>query len=372
MFRHATGTHRVTKAVMKILLLSKYSRLGASSRLRALQYIPYLQECGHTVNVHCLFDDAYLEMLYKERKRSPWLIMKLYLSRLIVLLTSSRYDIVWIEKELVPYFPAIFEWLLNRFKIPYVVDYDDAIFHNYDMSPSGHVRKFLGGKIDSVMRNASCVVAGNDYLADRAVKAGTLKVHVVPTVVDIGRYQIRAAKVAPSLTIGWIGSPSTEKYVVGIRQALINASQQHSFRLVLMGASPEVVNQLTGLDVEVLPWSEDHENTFIQSLDVGIMPLIDGPWEKGKCGYKLIQYMACGVPVIATPVGVNVKIVFDNKCGLLAAGLKEWETSLVQLLSDPIGRETYGAAGRYAVENEYSLGVQAPRIANILVRAACK
>lgn len=361
-----------SKVIMKILLLSKYSRLGASSRLRALQYIPYLQEYGHTVSVHCLFDDAYLEMLYTAKKRSPLLMMKLYLSRLIVLLTAWRYDIVWIEKEVAPYCPPVFEWLLKKFGMPYVVDYDDAIFHNYDMSPSVYVRKLLGRKIDSVMRNASCVVAGNDYLADRAVKAGALNVHVVPTVVDIMRYQIRAVKVMSSLKIGWIGSPSTEKYVVGIRQALIKASKQHSFRLVLMGASADVVKELSGLDVEVLPWSEDHENAFIQSLDVGIMPLIDGPWEKGKCGYKLIQYMACGVPVIATPVGVNVKIVFDNKCGLLAADLKEWETSLVQLLSDPVGRENYGAAGRYAVENEYSLGVQAPRLAKILERAACK
>lgn len=340
--------------------------------MRALQYIPYLQECGHSVTVHCLFDDAYLEMLYTAKKRSPWLMMKLYLSRFITLVTANRYDIVWIEKEVVPYSPPFFEWLLNKFGIPYVVDYDDAIFHNYDMSPSIYVRKFLGGKIDSVMRNARCVVAGNDYLADRARKAGALDVNVVPTVVDIVRYQTRSGNASPRLTIGWIGSPSTEKYVVGIRQALINTSQQHSFRLVLMGASAEVVNELAGLDVEVLPWSEDHENTFIQSLDIGIMPLIDGPWEKGKCGYKLIQYMACSVPVIATPVGVNVEIVFDNKCGLLATDLKEWETSLGLLLSDPIGRETYGAAGRYAVENEYSLGVQAPRIANILERAACK
>lgn len=358
--------------IMKVLLLSKYSRLGASSRLRALQYIPHLQQCGHTIAVHSLFDDAYLEMLYRAKKRSPWLMMKLYLSRLFVLLEARRHDILWIEKEMLPYFPPFFEWLLNRFKIPYVVDYDDAIFHNYDMSPSIYVRKFLGGKIDSVMRNAKCVVAGNDYLAYRAIKAGAMDISVVPTVVDISRYQVRSGNTASRLTIGWIGSPSTEKYVVGIREALVSASQQYCFRLVLMGASSEVVNELPGLDVEVLPWSEDHENDFIQSLDIGIMPLIDGPWEKGKCGYKLIQYMACGVPVIATPVGVNVKIVFDNKCGLLAADLQGWKTSLGQLLSDPIGRQTYGAAGRYAVENEYSLGVQAPRIASILERAASR
>lgn len=357
---------------MKILLLTKYSRLGASSRLRALQYIPYFQECGHIVKVHYLFDDAYLEMLYTARKRSLWLMMKLYLSRVIALLTASRHDVVWIEKEALPYFPAAFERLLNKLKISYVVDYDDATFHTYDMSQNMHVRRFLGGKIDSVMRNSKSVVAGNDYLAEYAIKAGAAEVYVVPTVVDSLRYRSRLGKSGSKLTIGWIGSPSTEKYVVGIRQALLNISQLYSFRLVLMGASAQVVNELLGLEVEVLPWSEESESDFIQSLDLGIMPLVDGPWEKGKCGYKLIQYMACGVPVIATPVGVNVKIVFDNKCGLLAADLEEWENSLGQLLSDPVARETYGAAGRIAVENEYSLGVQAPRIMNILDRAACK
>ena len=119
-------------------------------------------------------------------------------------------------------------------------------------------------------------------------------------------------------------------------------------------------------------WSEDSENAFIQGLDVGIMPLVDGPWEKGKCGYKLIQYMACAVPVVATPVGVNVKIVSDNKCGLLAADLQEWEAALNSLLSDAQSRSVFGTAGREAVNNEYCLAVQAPRLRHILEHAASR
>lgn len=357
---------------MKILLLSKYSRLGASSRLRALQFIPYLQRCGHVVTVDCLFDEAYLTMLYMSKKRSFWSIIKLYLRRIYVLLNARRYDVVWIEKEILPYFPAVFEWLFKKCNIPYIVDYDDAIFHNYDLSPYAPVRRLLGRKIDSVMLNARSVVAGNEYLANRAIQAGAQSVHVVPTVVDSQRYQAHACAADKLLTVGWIGSPSTEKYVVGIREALRNVNKRFPFRLVLMGASTHVSQELAGLDVEVKAWSEDSENAFIQGLDVGIMPLVDGPWEKGKCGYKLIQYMACAVPVVATPVGVNVKIVSDNKCGLLAADLQEWEAALNSLLSDAQSRSVFGAAGREAVNNEYCLAVQAPRLRHILEHAASR
>ena len=125
-----------------------------------------------------------------------------------------------------------------------------------------------------------------------------------------------------------------------------------------MGATPEIVQDLPGISVEVLPWSEDREVDFIRQIDVGIMPLIDGPWEKGKCGYKLIQYMASSVPVVASPVGVNTEIVGGSQCGLLADSSVDWEASLRELLGSADQRLRYGSAGRVAVENKYTLHVQ--------------
>ncbi len=343
---------------MKVLLLSKYSRLGASSRLRFLQYIPALEQQGVEVEVRCLFDDAYLTHLYHTGKRPLIRSVYCYLVRLFTLLSVKKYDLIWIEKEVFPYFPAVIERLLKVFAPPYVVDYDDAVFHSYDLSSSSMIRKLLGGKIDVVMRNARCVVAGNDYLASRATTAGSKKIVVIPTVVDKNRYLAKRDDNGKSLVIGWIGSPSTQKYVVAIRQALQNLCEEFGARIMLMGATPEIVQDLPGISVEVLPWSEDREVDFIRQIDVGIMPLIDGPWEKGKCGYKLIQYMASSVPVVASPVGVNTEIVGGSQCGMLADSSVEWEASLRELLGSADQRLRYGSAGRVAVENKYTLHVQ--------------
>jgi len=357
---------------MKILLLPKYSRMGASTRLRTLQFLPFLAAEGFQVDSETLFDDKYLEDLYGGGGRSFFLTLKQYTLRLLVLFKAGRYDVVWIEKEIFPFFPAIAERLLKLFGIPYIVDYDDAVFHTYDLSSSALVRTLLGSKIDAVMRHAECVIAGNAYLADRAIKAGAPHVEVIPTVVEHSRYGKTLLAPSKKLVIGWIGSPSTEKYVVQIRDALRAACETYGARVLLMGASEGVIDELQGIDVEVHTWSEDAETGFVQALDIGIMPLIDGLWEKGKCGYKLIQYMACGVPVIASPVGVNVDIVEGNECGVLATDISDWHRCLDTLLNDQNLRLFYGSNGVYAVENFFSVQVQAPRIRDIFLAAGGK
>jgi len=352
---------------MKVLLLSKYPRIGASSRLRSLQYLPSLADEGIEVTVSSLFDDEYLIELYTKGRRSKLRSMILYLKRLFVLLTVFRYDVLWIEKEIFPYFPAVFERLLAFLGVRYVVDYDDAIFHNYDLSGSGLIRKLLGRKIDTVMARANCVIAGNQYLAERAWKAGAKRVEIIPTVVDHARYFQAARNGDEQLVIGWIGSPSTQCYVIDIQHALRDVCEKTGARLILVGATDSVFGELAGIPVEIVPWSEESEAKSIAAMDVGIMPLVDGPWEKGKCGYKLIQYMASGVPVVASPVGVNVEIVDD--CGRLAESEHEWAESLLELLSDDEKRNTLGHAGRVAVEKRYSLQIQAPVLADILKSA---
>lgn len=354
---------------MKILLLSKYSRKGASTRLRSLQYLPFLEAEGFQVAVSSLFDDQYLDQLYQHGKRVPVRMMILYLRRLFVLLTVFRYDLIWIEKEIFPYIPAVAERMLRWLGKRYVVDYDDAIFHNYDLSGNPVLRRFLGRKIDAVMRCASCVVAGNDYLAGRAKTAGASCVELVPTVVDATRYDSKESLKKGCPVIGWIGSPSTQNYVVDIAPVLTSLCQKHNARMLLIGASADVASEFPGLDVEVVPWSEASEADLIAGIDIGIMPLADGPWEKGKCGYKLIQYMACGIPVIASPVGVNVDIVSASQCGLLAANSAEWEIALAKLLESPAQRLQLGRAGRKAVETRYSLAVQAPVLAGLFTKS---
>jgi len=355
---------------MKVLLLSKYPRMGASSRLRSLQYLPALADEGIEVTVSSLFDENYLRELYEKGRKSKVRSFVLYLKRFFVLLTAFRHDVLWIEKEIFPYFPAVFERLLAFIGVRYVVDYDDAIFHNYDLSDNGLIRRLLGRKIDAVMARATCVIAGNQYLAERALQAGAKRVEIIPTVVDHTRYSQASRTGDGPLVIGWIGSPSTQRYVIDIQDALRAVCDKTGARLILVGATDAVVDQLSGIPVEVVPWSEESEAENIAQMDVGIMPLVDGPWEKGKCGYKLIQYMASGVPVVASPVGVNVEIVDGYGCGRMAESKDDWAESLLELLSGADVRNTLGRAGREAVVKRYSLQTQSPILADILKSAA--
>ncbi len=355
---------------IKVLLFSKYSRRGPSSRLRSLQYLPLLREYGIDVQVHALFPDAYLEELYRGRPSASWYRASLHgMQRIMQLLRRSDHDLAWIEGELFPYLPNWIESALARSVMPYVVDYDDALFHKYDMSPSPWVRRLLGSKIDQVMRSATCVIAGNGYLAARALQAGATRTAIIPTVVDEQRYTTVSHGADKQPVIGWIGSPATEHYVLDNREVLERVCAKYGARLLLIGAHAEIASQFSSVVPEVVEWSEDSEVAMISRMDIGIMPLRDGPWERGKCGYKIIQYMACGLPVVASAVGTNSDIVRDGENGFLAGDSSTWEEHLGQLITDRSLRSRMGQAGRTCVENEYSLKAQAPRLAEVLRNA---
>ncbi len=350
---------------MKVLLLAKYPRMGASSRLRTLQFLPLLEERGFEFTVQSLFDEAYLNNLYNNGHRSKLDIVKYYLKRLMTLLTVYRYDLIWIEYEIFPYLPAFAESFISFLKKDYVVDYDDAIFHHYNLSKNPLIRKFLSNKIAVVMQKSSCVIAGNDYLAEYAKKSGAKYIKWVPTVVDKSRYKIEVNETLNEMVIGWIGSPSTEKYLLDIKESLIMISRKYPIRLLLVGANKSIVDELPEIKVDVVPWDESTETSFIKQMDIGIMPLVDEPWEKGKCGYKLIQYMACGIPVIASPVGINIDIVNNSESGYLAKNNEQWFISMDKLLGSSVQREKFGSSGRAAIDSTYSLQVQGPILARI-------
>lgn len=347
---------------VRVQLLSRYGRLGASSRVRSYQYLPYLRDLGIAVESQPLLDDRYIDRLYRGRPQNAAAILAGYARRLMHLATSSRFDLLWIEYELFPWLPAWFERLLSRLGVPYVVDYDDPIFHRYDSHRNPLVRGLLGRKIDRVMREATLVVVGSEYLGERARQAGARRVEHVPTVIDLSRYQVATAAAGGPYTIGWIGSPLTAHFLLLVREALAEVCKSLSARVSLVGAG--------GLSLDAVPidaraWSEATEVADLQRFDVGIMPLSDGPWERGKCGYKLIQYMACGRPVVASPVGANSQIVEHGVNGLLANTSADWVAAL-RALRDPALRARMGAAGRAKVEQGYSVQVTAPRLAALL------
>lgn len=347
---------------MRVLVLSRYSDLGASSRHRFFQYFDHFQNHGVNCVASPLISNNLLRRKYLTGRYGYIFIFWAYVKRIITMLRTSNYDLIWVEKEALPWSPAFFEnFLLSR--KPYVLDFDDAVFHNYDLHKSRLIRYFYSNRIDVVMSNASLVIAGNSYLADRAIRASARNVRLIPNTVDLNRYKIKAFNVDASVVrIVWIGSPFTAKYLNLVYEPLLAMRSKLDFKLRIINSyAPE----LPGLDVEFVPWDEGSEVEALRECDIGIMPLPDSPWERGKCGMKLIQYMACGLPVVASPVGVNKEIVRHGVNGYLAVSDDDWISSLTTLIIDSKFREIAGAAGRRDVEVKYSIS----QVSNLLLEA---
>jgi glycosyltransferase involved in cell wall biosynthesis len=353
---------------MKVLALTRYGRLGASSRLRYYQYLPGLERGGIAVTVAALSSDEYVARLYAGRRPGVGSIGWDYLRRAGRLASLGRYDLLWIEKELFPGLPALVERVLSSWGLPYVVDYDDATFHRYDRSSNPLLRYVWPRKIDAVMRGAALVVAGNQYLAERARAAGARRVEVLPTVVDPARYPVRARLAGQPFTVGWMGTPVTQRYLAPLAATLAGLVAEGGW-VRLVGAD-RVPEGLPSGSIELRPWAEQSEAEDILAFDVGIMPLDDTEWERGKCGYKLLQYMAAGRPVVASPVGVNPEIVEPGVTGFLAGTPEEWRSALTRLRDDPALRARMGEAGRRRVEAAYSLDLAEPRLRALLRSAS--
>jgi glycosyltransferase involved in cell wall biosynthesis len=351
---------------IKVLALTKYGRLGASSRLRSLQYLPWLHKADVLVAVQSLLSDTVLAARYRRGTYSVGQLVLGYFARIQAMLRRKQFDVLWIEKEALPWMPL---WLERRLLkgVPYVLDFDDAVFHNYDLHPNTVLRYFWGRRLDHLMTHARLVVGGNSYLAQRAHDAGTKWVEVLPTVIDLDRYP--ATTVTPRTSskriprIVWIGTPSTAIYLQMLCSPLQILAKSHEFLLRVIGARGI---EMPGVQVEELAWSEDTEVGHISECTVGVMPLLDSMWERGKCGYKLIQYMACSLPVVASNVGVNSEIVRQGESGFLANTPEEWVAALGTLLSDRALALQMGEIGRGRVEQLYCTQKSGPKLAALL------
>tara|TARA_B100000767_G_scaffold275633_1_gene313879 strand:- start:5196 stop:6278 length:1083 start_codon:yes stop_codon:yes gene_type:complete len=350
---------------MKVALLTKYGNLAASTRQRFEQYRPYLKGEGFELEQHTLLDNNYLKQLYGDGPKDRGNITLSYLKRLRWLLSKPDVDLIWLHCELFPYLPGLAEGLASLAGKPIVYDFDDAIFHNYDLNPRWHARHFLGRKLHTTIGAAEMAFCGNKYLAKYASPL-CRRSEIVPTVLDTEKFcpAVSERLEGCRLKIGWIGSPSTwNEYFYSMLPMFKHVAASEGSQISIMGAGKNTEPHPL---LEFVEWSEASEVSFLQALDIGIMPLTDTPWARGKCGYKLIQYMACGVPVIASPVGVNCEIVEHGVNGFLAETDDEWHAAIRTLLHDPDLRRQMGAAGRKKVEEHFSLKVWGPRVVKLL------
>ena len=348
---------------VRVLALTRYSGRAASTRQRFMQFVPALAAAGVDVTFSPLLDDDYVANIGRSGRKSSAMLAA-YLRRARTLALEARsYDALWVQYDAFPFLPGIFERALAAIRRPYVVDYDDAIFHNYDLAGSALRRRLLANKMRPLLARARTCVAGNAYIAEYASRycADTI---VVPTVVDTQKYQPLPERRPGALRVGWIGSPSTWRYVEPLLETLLPTLRAYGAELHVVGARPD--GERDG--IRFIDWSEDTEIAAVQSFDIGIMPLADDPWARGKCGYKLIQYMGCGVPCIASPVGVNREIVTSGVNGLLASSPREWRDALATLLADGALRAAMGRVGRDKVVARYSLASQIEPVTAVFSR----
>jgi hypothetical protein len=321
------------------------------------------------VTVAPLFPDSYVTAL-QNGKRNLGDAVQAYASRVKTLMSAGRFDLYWIEKEALPWIPAWVELALLTKNVPYVLDYDDAVFHYYDQHSQSIIRWILGDKHAALIQGAALVVAGNSYLAKFAEGAGAKHVEQVPTVIDLDRYPAPTSQSKNESgllpRIGWIGQRSTADFLMPYGQLFGRMVANNLACFIAIGIDAGAL----GLPMMSMPWTEQTEVASINSVDIGIMPLVDAPFERGKCGYKLIQYMACGLPVVASPVGINCQIVEHGVNGFLADTPAQWEQALQTLLADTSLRQRMGQAGRLKVEQQYCLQVTGPKLAALLLAAA--
>ncbi|MBD25391.1 MAG: glycosyl transferase family 1 [Candidatus Marinimicrobia bacterium] len=346
----------------KILAFTRYDRTGASSRVRFLQYIPHLEHMGAQVTVRQLLPPDHLNRLYEGKSRAPLIVAAAMAQRLYYVIRDHNVDIIWLQRELIPFAPYFLEKiLLGHQKL--VVDFDDAHHLYYKNLPSSLVRSIYGSKVENLMQRADAVVVGNQNLAEYAHAAGATNVKVIPSSVDVRRFKESNNETPNDFQIGWIGTPVTAKQSLPIVcEPLIKFLSDFQAKCVLIGVSKE---QFPEIPADRLAWSEAVEENILPQLSVGLCPLDDTPWNRGKSGYKIIQYMASGKPALVSPVGIAKEIVEHGVTGFHCTSASDWHSYLTQLYQNPELRAAMGSRAMTEAKAKYDSALAAEALYSI-------
>ena len=336
----------------KIIIFTRYNNNSASVRYRFLQYKNILEFNNFEFNLSPLFSDNFFLKKVIHNKLNFFSVFYSYLKRFFKLFFIDKNSLVLIHLELFPYLPYFGEKILSFRKIKTIIDLDDAIFLQYMNSKNFFVKFFLANKFSKIFKLNNIIFSGNEYNKLNAIKLGSKKVHILPTVIPVKKYgKLSYLKKKNDFTIVWIGSPSTSIYLNEISDALYELNNNHDIKLRLIGAG-EV--SLPGIQYESFRWNENTEIKLISECHLGIMPLTNNDWAKGKCGFKLIQYMACSLPSIASPVGVNKDIIDHNINGYLANNQDQWVTYILNLKKDKLKFKRFSEEAYNKVLKNYS------------------
>jgi len=346
--------------------------ISPSQRYRIEQWEPLLRERGVEITYEPFECPELNLLLYQQGKlaRKMMLVTQGFGRRFSAVKKAKEFDLVYILREAALLGPPVFERMVHKTGVPIVFDFDDAIFVSYRSPTNGYLSYLkFASKTKTICQLASHVMAGNTYLADYARQVND-RVTVIPTTIDTQRYKVPPPRTSTGpLVIGWTGSHSTVQHLDTLRGALRKLAAQEKFRLRVIGTP---VYDCPPIDVEAMRWRARTEVDDLSPIDIGVMPLPDDRWSKGKCGAKALQFMGMGIPTVCSPVGVNSEIIQDGENGFLASTEDEWIDKLSRLLRSAELRRQLGQAGRTTVERKYSAISQAPRVYEIFKSVIAK
>ena len=354
---------------IKVLCVTPYPPSNAGVRLRIEQQLPELRRLGIEVTLSPFLDARGLSVAFQRghllAKASA--VARGFARRVADVFRLGRYDLLLIYRESSPFGPPFVERRAHRRAMPIVHDFDEAIFvpniHSANRAWAWLRDPRRPGRVSAM---ATAVTVQNEYLAEFARRSNP-RVTVIPTPVDTNGRHPREARRPGPVVIGWLGSETTAAYLHLVDEALARVSGDADVIVRVVGGTYETpgVRRL-----EVREFALDQEQSDLEGFDIGILPEPDDEWTRGKGGYKALLYMAVGIPVVASRVGVNTDIVSDAETGFCVSTTEEWAAALRRLVADPALRERMGAAGRARVMDRYSIDVIAPRMANALKAAA--
>lgn len=355
---------------MRILFWVPYSTEGPSNRFRVEQYLPYLKQRGIAYSVHPFWESRVYKILYEHGHylKKVYYFIKGSISRIKDLISLSDYDLLFVHREAYPIGGAFLERIASS-KKPIIYDFDDSIFLPTYSSANRLVRWLKKPrKITEILKISTAVIAGNNYLKEYAIQYNK-NVVVIPTPIDTDKYSpAKNAARDNKVIIGWIGSYTNNQYLNIVKNALSELVNKYgsSIEIRLIGCR----NNFLGIPgITYCNWSLSTEVSDLQGFDIGIMPIWNDDWTRGKCAFKIVQYMSVGASVVASPVGMNREIINDAVNGFFASEEKEWFEKLSLLIDDHRLRQRFALQGRSTIEKEYSLQLMAPKFIEVLEKA---
>ncbi len=359
---------------MRVLFLSSYAPVTASTRYRVTQYLPYFKRMNIQCTLSTLMGTDFFDRFYEPGR---WLYKLSYLTAGSLLQFRSvwrarEFDLVFVQREVLLFGPPLIELLLPVVsRRPMIFDFDDAIFllSSYVNPAYGRLGTWLKwpSKVKAILRWSRHVIACNNFTARFALEHNR-HVTVVPTVVDAEQFRPAPHPDRAVPVIGYLGNRGSARYLRMLVPVFEELARRYRFVVKIVGAEEPFTAR--GVQVEELPFDRAREVADFQDMDIGVYPLVDEPWAWGKPGLKLVQYMAVGIPVVASPVGGNLEILREGECGFFARTEAEWVDRLARLLEDRALRRRMGEQGRKLVEERYCVQVQIRVLADIFDRVS--